>query len=75
MGNPLEDFKDLSARITLGMTKTEAHTKQICIDCKLPIDGRLKTEAGAREYQISGICELCWDDMFKQPKSRSKSPK
>lgn len=50
MSNPFEDFKNFHSLVAFGMTKAEAHTKRVCIDCKLPIDGRLKTEAGAREY-------------------------
>ena len=50
--------------ILYGMTPNEAIQQNICIKCKKP--PRFKTEAGKREYQITGLCEYCWDDEFKE---------
>lgn len=36
----------------------------VCIRCKKP--PRFKTEAGKREYQISGMCEYCFDELFEE---------
>ena len=59
----LDDFKDETARAAFKMTKSEAISRGICISCKNP--PRFKTEMGRREYSISGMCEYCWDDLFK----------
>lgn len=45
----------------------------VCKDCKRPFtflgEGRtVYTMAGARECQISGICEACFDGLFKELK-------
>jgi radical SAM superfamily enzyme len=47
--------------------KQEAHSKGICVKCGEPAKDRLKTEAGHREYGLSGMCEVCWDDIFSEP--------
>lgn len=57
----LEEFKDNLAKDLYGMTKSEAHFKGICIRCGEPALPKCYTEAGRREYQISGLCESCFD--------------
>jgi hypothetical protein len=47
-----------------GMTKAEAHSQGICVKCRKP--PLFRTENGIREYSISGMCEVCWDDLFKE---------
>ena len=44
------------------MTPDEAIDQKVCIKCKE--SPRFKTEAGRREYQLSGICEYCFDEEF-----------
>ena len=37
-----------------------------CITCNNPFTGsNIQTSQGWKETQISGICETCFDDMFK----------
>ena len=61
----LQDFKDNLSRMATGMTKDEAVKVGICIECKQPDPlSRCKTDAGKREYYISGVCEECFDKMF-----------
>jgi hypothetical protein len=36
----------------------------ICLSCDLPAADRCTTEAGKREFEISGTCEVCFDSMF-----------
>lgn len=68
MGTPnsLQALKDAFAKAAHGMTKEEAISKQICIHCKKPISlHKPSSEAGIREYQISGIYgDECWDAQF-----------
>lgn len=64
MQNSLDKFKDNMARQLYGMTKAEAISKGICIDCKELAKPKCHTDAGNREYLISGMCEECFDDMF-----------
>lgn len=57
----LNDFKNDMAKSLYGMTKDEAVSKGICIQCKNPVEGRIHSEMGKREYNISGLCEICFD--------------
>lgn len=63
---------DISMR-TFNDTIDTAHSKEICIKCKQPIEltafatgkpGNIYSFAGRREYQISGLCEFCFDKIF-----------
>lgn len=58
----LQQFKDDLAISAFGMTKSEAHTKGVCIKCKRP--PVFTSTLGPQEYQISGLCDLCFDSMF-----------
>lgn len=67
MSSPLQDFKDNLSRMATGMTRDEAHSKGICIECKEPAKAKCYSIAGLREYQISGMCEKCFDALFAEP--------
>lgn len=61
----LNEFKDDMAKSIYGMTKAEALEKGICIDCKKPItEASFYSPGGKREYQITGMCEHCYDKIF-----------
>jgi hypothetical protein len=64
--NSLQDFKDAMSKAAFGITKDEAIKRNICIYCKKSIfDHKPSSEAGKREYQISGIYgDECWDAQF-----------
>ena len=61
------------AKMLFGQTKDEAQKKNICISCKKPINvdfsldfesssqGDIYSKQGYKEYQISGMCEHCFD--------------
>ena len=52
------DFRQLEA------TRKASHLA--CISCKLPFTAeRVKTSAGWKETQISGMCEVCYDELFQ----------
>lgn len=55
---------DRLGRMLYGMTSQEAIEKHICICCKNP--PRFKTEAGKAEYQLSGMCEYCFDEEYEE---------
>lgn len=65
ISTPLKEFQDNMARNLYGVTKSEAISKGICIACKLPAKPRIYSDAGRREYQISGLCEVCFDEITK----------
>ena len=45
--------------------KAEAIAANCCIKCGNDVDNRISTQAGTREYLISGICEVCFDSIFQ----------
>ena len=47
-----------------GMTQAEALAKGICLECKEPALPKCYSDAGRKEYRISGFCEKCFDGMF-----------
>jgi hypothetical protein len=63
----LRDFQDAISREAHGLTKAEAIEQGICVDCKKPNAlSRCVTDAGRREYYISGMCEECWTKLFSE---------
>ncbi len=44
-----------------GMTKREAHRNGVCISCHKP--PTFYSQAGRKEYFISGLCEPCFDQL------------
>lgn len=55
------------------MSRQEAHSKGICIKCKQPIEGRTYSGAGKREYQLTALCEHCFDAITAPPDEPSES--
>lgn len=62
--NELGEFKERMTKQVFNISLAEAKEKGVCIDCKKPALERCYSEAGKREYQISGLCEKCFDRMF-----------
>jgi len=62
--NSLENFKNSFTKNLYGMTKAEAHASGICLQCQEPAIPKCYSNAGREEYRISGLCELCWNEMF-----------
>lgn len=48
-----------------GKDSQENRDKDFCISCKEPAIANCYSEAGLREFKISGLCEKCFDKMFK----------
>jgi hypothetical protein len=60
----LKDLKNSLAKAAFGMTPDEAQAQGICIKCKEPALPKCYSAAGRREYQISRMCEECFDALF-----------
>lgn len=69
--NPLKEWQDDIAKECFGITKEEAQYATLCINCKLPVINRIQSEAGWREYGISGLCEICFDSIT-DPEGKNK---
>ena len=66
------------AKSTYGMTAEDAHSRCVCIRCQEPVmvqaaDGAAKynpelfySEPGKKEWDISGMCEKCFDTLFDE---------
>lgn len=65
-GVAVQRFQDVLSLEAHGMTAAGAIATGVCVDCKLPdaLD-RCTTDLSRSEYYISGICEPCWDKLFK----------
>jgi len=57
----LQKFKDDLSRQLYGKTAKEAIATGRCIDCGQIAAYRCYSDAGRREYLISGLCEACFD--------------
>ena len=59
--NDLEKLKNSLSKKLFGMNKHKAIYQGVCISCKQPALSNCYSEAGAKEYTISGLCEKCFD--------------
>jgi len=66
MTDQLEELKNNLARKAFGKTRDEAHSNVTCICCGEPALPKCYSDAGKREYHISGMCEECFDNLFKE---------
>ena len=62
--NQLKDFQNNMAKNLYGKTKDEAVTSGLCIDCNEPALENCYSDAGRKEFRISGLCEKCYDKIF-----------
>lgn len=61
----IREFADKLAREEFGETVQEANDKGTCIVCHEPALAKCYSEAGVREFYISGMCERCFDEVWK----------
>ncbi len=59
----LQNFKDHLAKELFGETKSDAAEFGTCISCKQLALPNCYSDAGRKEYKISGLCEKCFDKM------------
>lgn len=61
--NKMNSLIDQRALDTFGMTAAEAIERGVCIRCKNSAAERIYSIIGKEEYKISGLCELCFDEI------------
>jgi len=65
MNSALDVFKNNFARAIFGITRQDAHSQNLCIRCKAPVDSSEWEAIDLDEYQISGLCPTCFDEINK----------
>jgi len=60
INNPQELAEKMAEEI-YGITAKDARTQGLCVQCKEPAIPKCYSDAGRREYKISGLCEPCFD--------------
>jgi len=68
MNGDLKKLQDMFSERLFGMSKDEAIKKGICIECKQP--ATFYSDAGKREYKLSGLCEHCFDGITEEGKAK-----
>lgn len=59
----MDDLKDRVAKESCGITKQDAIRQGICIHCKQEAGPKISSSQGRMEYNISGMCEVCFDKL------------
>ena len=62
----LQKFKDNLSKSIYGATAKETIKSGLCIDCGKEALPKCYSDAGRREYQITGLCEECFDSIFEE---------
>ena len=61
----LQGFVDGFTKKTFGKSQTEAREQKICVICHNEIkDEDFRDDKSRKEYNISGLCQKCQDDVF-----------
>jgi uncharacterized CHY-type Zn-finger protein len=67
MNNSISDFKDELALKLFGTSLTETQNQLICIFCGKSAKN-FRDELSRKEYKISGLCQVCQDEVFNSEK-------
>jgi len=62
----LNSLKEEMAKDLYGISLNDALQQGICIQCKRIALPRCYSRAGKVEYRISGLCEVCFDEISKE---------
>ena len=62
----LQEEIDKLAFDLFGQTKSQSVSTGLCIHCKESALPKCYSDAGRKEYGISGLCEQCFDDIFQE---------
>ena len=60
----LRSLSQMLEKDLYGMTQEDANKNGVCINCKKEALPRCYSDAGKKEYTISGLCEQCFDELF-----------
>ena len=61
----IQSFLDNFAKKAFGRSPTEAKEKEVCVTCGKEIKMEdFKDRASIKEYEVSGLCQKCQDDVF-----------
>lgn len=60
-----QEYSEELAKALFGKTKAETIPTGLCISCGQPALANCYSEAGRKEYYISGLCEKCFDGLFE----------
>ena len=63
----LDKLKDALAVEAFGLSKSDALDQGICVNCLEFALAKCYSDAGRREYGISGLCEPCFDAITMEP--------
>lgn len=63
MKKPMQDFQDKIAISLFGETLASAISKNICIACKSPVEPQDWEQIDIDEYNISGLCPTCFNNI------------
>lgn len=61
----ISELKDKLAKELSGEDYADIQKSGLCIQCKEPALPKCYSEAGRKEFKISGLCERCFDAMFE----------
>ena len=64
--NDLQRFKDNLETSIFGNEAKNMRLKGLCINCKEPALANCYSNAGRKEYTISGLCEKCFDSIMEE---------
>jgi len=62
----IDSFAKKAFGISQSAAKRKGALMAICVFCKKPIDpgNDFRNEISRKEFEISGICQVCQDDLF-----------
>ena len=60
----LQDGQDNMTKKTFGISITDALKKGICVKCRCQALEKCYSDAGRQQYQINGLCEICFDSIY-----------
>lgn len=68
MNKTLNTLTNSLSKEVFGISREEALSTGICIQCRQPAIPNCYSNAGRREYAISGLCEKCFDSILEKEK-------
>jgi hypothetical protein len=61
----IQNCMEVMSKDIFGTSVSSSASKGLCVDCRQSALERCYSEAGKREYGISGLCEICFDKIFE----------